>query len=558
MVDMHPRTSAARPATRAARLGARLLACALVLLPSAAAAQLRGQVSEDEITRQLLARARAGTATPASETPTTPYVPGSPGALPAEDEERARHLFGAPTTDADIFANPPVPPERPRGTRRRATEAEEPVRSRPRRETTDEASAEPRILRENRLDMLDEEANRRLAAENDRTGAIEGREREREDDPFAPLGLRLGTFNANASFEQGLTWTSNANSSPGGGKALLSETQMRLNAVSDWSRHSAAISGYGIVRRTISGEKVSEPELGLDASLNLDLAESWSARLGLGYSVRPESASSPVVIEDTVSRPLRHSLRADAGVTKELGQFRLGLTGNLNREDYADAELSGGGMLSQEERNFTLATVKLRAGYAVSPALTPFLETEIGRRFYDVRLDSSGYARSADRLALRGGVELDFGDKLRGELAAGWLREKIDDDRLAPLSGLSLEGALRWSPERDTIIALAGSTEVEGTTTAGESGSIRYAGDLSLERRIRANLTAGAALGAAWRDYAGSTDHELTLTAQANATWWFNRYAGLTGRLRHETFRSTLPGRDSRTDSVYLGLKLQR
>lgn len=556
MVEMPTRMPAARPVTRAARLTARLFACALVLAPAAANAQLRGQVSEEEITRQLLARARAGTATPDSETPSTPYIPDSQGALPSDDAERPTNLFGAPTTDADIFSNPPVAPARPRAralaAAAEAAEQQQPTRAEP------EERAEPLIARENRLDVLDEEANRRLVAENDRTGAIEGRDARREDDPFAPLGLRLGTFNANASFEQGLTWTSNANSSPNSGEALLSETQLRFNAVSDWSRHSAAFSGYGIFRESLSGEKLSEPQGGFDASLDLDLAESWSARAGLGYTVRPESATSPVVIEDTVSRPLRHSFRADAGVTKAVGKLRLGLTGNLDRENYADARLSGGGTLSQDDRNFTLAAVKLRAGYAVSPALTPFVETEIGRRFYDERVDSSGYARSADRLALRGGVELDFGEKLTGEVSAGWLRESFDDDRLTPLSGLTLEAALRWSPERDTILALAGTTEVEGTTTAGESGSIRYAGDISLERRIRANLTAGATLGAAWRDYAGSSDHELTLTAQANATWWFNRYAGLTGRLRHESFKSTLPGRDSSTDSVFLGIRLQR
>lgn len=558
MVEMPPRMPASRPSARGPRIAARLAVCALVLVPAAAHAQLRGQVSEDEVTRQLLARARAGTATPASETPATPYIPVSPGALPADDEERPRDLFGAPTTEDGLFANPPATPEQRRPARRRAAEAEEPARPRPVRAGAEETAETPRILRENRLDVLDEEANRRSVAENDRTGAIEGRERGLDDNPFAPLGLRLGSFNANASLDQGLTWTSNVDSSPNGAEALLSETQLRLNAVSDWSRHSAYFGAYGIFRKSVSGAALSEAEGGLEASLDLDLAEGWAARVGLGYAVRPESATSPVIIEDTVSRPLRHTLRADAGVTREWGGFRLGVTGNIERQDYSDAKLSGGGTLSQKERDFTLAAVKLRAGYAVSPALTPFVETEIGRRFYDVRVDGNGYERSADRLALRGGVELDFGEKLGGEVSAGWLRERFDDDRLAPLSGLALEAALRWSPERDTVVALAATTEVEGTTTPGQSGSIRYGGDVSVERRIRANLTAGAALGWAWRDYAGSSDHERTLTAQANATWWFNRYAGLTGRLRHENFKSTLPNRDSTTNSVFVGIKLQR
>ena len=77
-------------------------------------------------------------------------------------------------------------------------------------------------------------------------------------------------------------------------------------------------------------------------------------------------------------------------------------------------------------------------------------------------------------------------------------------------------------------------------------------------REVRANLTLGANAGFAWRDYVNSSDHELTLSAETNATWWFNRYAGINGRLRHERFDSTIAGRDYDASSIYLGLKLQR
>ena len=55
-----------------------------------------------------------------------------------------------------------------------------------------------------------------------------------------------------------------------------------------------------------------------------------------------------------------------------------------------------------------------------------------------------------------------------------------------------------------------------------------------------------------------SDGHDLILSAEAGLTWWLNRYAGLTGRVRHETLKSNLPDRDSETNSVFLGVKLQR
>ena len=44
------------------------------------------------------------------------------------------------------------------------------------------------------------------------------------------------------------------------------------------------------------------------------------------------------------------------------------------RDVYGDAELESGTILSQRDRNATLATVALRAGYEISPALRPFVE----------------------------------------------------------------------------------------------------------------------------------------------------------------------------------------
>src|SRR5690606_31606415 len=127
---------------------------------------------------------------------------------------------------------------------------------------------------------------------------------------------------------------------------------------------------------------------------------------------------------------------------------------------------------------------------------------------------------SATRLGASAGVELDMGEKLAGEFSAGWLREAIDDDRLEPVSGATVNADLRWSPERGTTIGLSGTTIVEGTTNSGESGSLLYSGRLSLERQIRSNLTGAAILGADWRRYVGSDAHDRTLSAEASLTWW--------------------------------------
>ena len=547
---------------RSGTAGAATFCVAAGLLTFAGSAQelpeLRGAVAESEINAALLRQPATpsplitGSVPEEEDTAAAPsYQPMSPGALPQdippeddlifEDEET--NLPRRPSTAisrSEARKEAPLPETETAPAEALPGDSEEDL-------ATGSISPVDAIELDN---MPAERLNRRI-------GAIEGRPRPREENPYAPLGLRVGTFTVVPTLEQGLTTTSNADASPDGGSAILSETTLRLNAASDWSRHSALIDAYGTYRKSVSGEEVSEFEGNIRSALELDLGSDLRALSSLEYGLRPESASSPVIITGVEDRPLRHTIQGSLGVEKDVGRLRLGLTGEVVRDQYGDATLTDGTELSQSDRNSTLALTRLRGGYQLSPALMPFIEVEAGRRFYDETFDSSGYERSATRLGARGGIELNIEEKLTGELSAGWISEDFDDDRLASISGPSLTAALAWSPMRGTTVRLDGSTIIEGTTSAGESGSILYTGALTLQREMRSNLTGTALIGAAWRDY-DIGGQELTLVGEAGLTWWLNRYAGLTGRLRHERLLSDFAGRDYEVSSAFLGIKLQR
>jgi len=537
---------------------------------------LRGEVAEANVNNDLLGRQPLesrrsplqGQPAPTPDEagiPTPQYRPASAGAAADEQDTAAsgESLFQEETPD-DTFADAPLPEARPPSTARQRVEQAREEAAKPPQSTAERLEAER--LEENDetpagtepTGTIDSEVDLRVDPRTERTEAIEAIDREAEENPFAPLGLRVGSFIVTPTLESGLTWTSNANYEPEPASALLSETTLRLNAISDWSNHSATLNAFGTLRKSISGAELDERPAGIDGTLQLDLGHEYQALATLGYAVAPESASSPVTIEGTAERPIRQTLIGSLGLEKDVGKFRFGITGAVESDWYGDAELSTGGSLSQQDRNSTLGAVLLRGGYQISPAVTPFVEVEVGRRFYEMRLDTSGFERSGNLLGARAGMELDFGEKLVGEVSAGWVEETFDDPRLAPISGPAIDAELAWSPVRGTVVGLTGLTTVEGATTPGESGSILYASRVNVEREMRANLTGNVALGAAYRDYTGIDGHDLTLSAETGLTYWFNRYVGLTGRARHERQTSNLPGRDYKVNSVFLGLKLQR
>lgn len=522
----------ARPRCRTGALPALLLAAGVAGLTSPAAAQLRGTVAGDDST---IIYAN-GVPQDGQETglPQPSYQPFSAGAVPDEAADGENDPAGDLNAEAE-----PAEPARPQNA---APDGE-----------TDETVTG--TVREPTIDSVEDLPLDGGAA---RAGAIEGLNAEPEEAPFEAPGIRMGSFVLRPSVEQGLTATSNADSSTTGGSAVLSETTLRLNAVSDWASNSLTIDAYGVYRKTLSGDEVEDGAAGIDATLQLDLGNDYRATATLGYAMAPESAASPVVIVGAASEPLRQTVTGSLALEKDVGKARFRITGGIADDSYGDADLEGGGTLSQQDRDATLYTLALRAGYEISPALTPFIETEIGRNLYDLEVDSAGYARSSDQFAVRGGLAFDLGEKLSGEVSAGWVSEDFDDPRLRTISTPSFGGELAWSPMRGTMVGLSGLTTLEGTTTPGESGSVLYSGALSVEREMRANLTGNAILGAGLRNYSGSDGRDLIFNAEAGLTWWLNRYAGVTTRVRHERVESNLGDRDSQTNSVFLGLKVQR
>lgn len=379
-----------------------------------------------------------------------------------------------------------------------------------------------------------------------------------EADPFAPVGIRTGSFILRPSLEQGIRATTNGDNGASGSSAVLNETTLRVNAQSDWSRHQATLDASGTWSKSISGQDVSEPQIDIQGRLRLDLGGQTTVNTGAGYRLRRESASSPNGVVDALKRPLVHTFNGELGVERDMGLLFGSVTGRVEHDMYGDAETASGGSVSQKDRDNTYASIALRGGFALSAALKPFAEVELGKRIFDQKVDSNGYERSGSQFALRGGLTVDMGEKLNGEFAAGYMRANSDDPRLGDISGPSLNAALNWSPLRGTDVRLFAQTMVDSSTTPGITGSLLHFASLDVTRRIRSDLSLNGRLDANIRQNKDGTGTDYTIGAQIGATYWINRFVGLDARLRHEFLTSRVSGREYTADSIYLGVKVQR
>ena len=383
---------------------------------------------------------------------------------------------------------------------------------------------------------------------------IDGQEQPRE--PVDPTGIRLGTFLLRPSVNQGIDTEITRSSGSRTRRDYLSTT-FRGTLSSDWSRHSLTVTGEGRLERNIGGNAEGErPEANIGADLRLDLADDTIAHITGGYSFTRENDYDPNAVGGAATQSGVNEFTGGVSVERDLGKVHGTVALELSRTTYTDAELSDGTVLSMKDRNRTGIDGRLRLGYELSPALTPYVEVATGHTFYDQKRDNSGYARSSQSYAARTGVEFDLGEKLRGEIGTGYEFVDYEDGRLKSVDAITFNGNATWSPRRGTDVDLGLRTTIQDSTTPGQSGWVEYQLTAALAHEMRDNLVARLTGGTTLRDFSSGQSNETVWVAGAGISWAINRYLDLTGDVEYE--RASGGGADDRILRAGVGLTLKR
>jgi hypothetical protein len=400
-----------------------------------------------------------------------------------------------------------------------------------------------------------------------------------DEDPFAPLGLRLGTFTVFTTLDLGVSHTrtrstfANVGATPqtygtADTQGTFGEAALTLRGTSDWSRHAVDFGFSGRLPVRVSGEADTEPEARADAALRMDIDRETQLNLSAAYAYRkddPGSAAVAIATDPllfpglgTTDDPVTQTFSGAVGLQRQAGPFSALAEINGERQVHDSATLTDGTVVSQDDLDYVRYGGRLRGGYSVSPLLTPFAEIEYSQRVMDVRPDPAGIDRNAARYALRLGTAFDGGEKLSGEIALGYVWEDLADAALADIGGLSVVGSLNWSPRRQTNVSAGIGTTTTTSGAADVSGALVYAANLGVTHRARADLELNGALNIEYDDVTGAAEDEITVGGTVGATWWFNRFVGLTGRIGHERTYSDDPTEETGTTNAFVGVRLQR
>ncbi|MFK8250036.1 outer membrane beta-barrel protein [Ancylobacter terrae] len=378
-----------------------------------------------------------------------------------------------------------------------------------------------------------------------------------EDEPFAPVGVRVGTYVVRPYVELTTGYDSNALRIPNGKGSLFTNVEGGFVARSDWSRHALdfELRGGYTAYENVSGNNRPEAEgiirgrIDINSLIRLDTI--------IRGAITTDSPGSPDQVAGAIEPPLIYESGVDIGLTRRFNRLEVTAAGLIEREDHAPAQLAGGITESQADQNVTGYGVRLRGAYEIMPGLKPFVQVVADHRVYDIVPDSQGYNRDSKGVTGLVGSEMRFSGLLTGTAAIGWTWREYVDPQLDNISGLVFDASLNWEVSGLTTVVLRARSDVEETTVENASGDFVHEIRLEVDHAFRRWLIGNASVAYRIDNYEGAYSQD-TFTIAAGFAYKMGRNMELTGQVSHLKLDSSLPGQDYTANVVQVGLRLQR
>ncbi len=379
-------------------------------------------------------------------------------------------------------------------------------------------------------------------------------------DPYAPTGIRVGTFMLYPEAEIGAAAFNNLLRTGTGRRSDVAlEARPSARVISTWGVHALELGAKGLA--SFHNELPSEDDRAwaLDARGRLDLTRRTNIESSLGHEVTQETRGTINTRAGAGGRSDVSTDRAAVALNHRFNRLGLQLRGAVAERDYAPAIEAGGTTLSNDDRDTTQREVALRATWEFKPQLSAFGEVGTDERDYGAASRSDGLRRDSSGERYRVGVSFgNAGQIVRGEVAIGALKQHFDDQRLPDISGVIVDANVGWRITGLTSLLVTARSDIGESTVAGSGGAMVRSIGTEVRHAFRRNVVGSAGVRLTRADYAGIDLVEQDVTSSLGVDYYLSREVSLFGRYAHVDFSSTSPQGDYTADEVRVGVRVRR
>lgn len=382
----------------------------------------------------------------------------------------------------------------------------------------------------------------------------EGDDGKLTPDPYAPLGLRAGSFLVLPQIEVASEYTDNvflSSQAPQSDRALA--LMPALTLLSNWSRHELAVELRA--RQTTHDRFSSEDENAYSALLRGRLDASERTKIGgeLSHELAQEDRSSVDFPDNAAGRTDVTTDRAAIEGSHRFNRLTVSLRGSVTETSYGDVATADGGILSGETRDNRLHETGARAAYEFTPGISAFLDASVNDRQFERSTDDAGNPTGSHGYVAQAGLAFELTGKLTGEASMGYARQTPNDAALAPIAGVIFNADLTWRATGLTTVRFNAESSVDSSARV-----LTRSYGVALEHALRRNLLLGA-------EFVFSTDSDFDTDevtknwdASLSAEYLFNRMVGLKGEYTYSLSDGPRAGDGYTVNAATVALTLRR
>ena len=381
-----------------------------------------------------------------------------------------------------------------------------------------------------------------------------------ELDPYAPTGIRLGSFVLFPEAEIGIAAFDNVLRTPTGQRSDVAlETSPSARLVSTWGVHALELGARGNL--SFHDELPSEDDRAwaIDARGRLDVTRRTNIEASLTHDVAQETRGT---INSRATQSGRSDVttdRATAAINHRFNRLRLQLRGAAAERDYSPEIASDGTTISNDDRDSRQHELALRATWEFKPQLSVFAEAGTDARDFRVASFSDGIRRDSNGERYRAGISFgNAGEIIRGEAAVGYLEQRFEYGNLPSVSGVILDANLGWRITGLTSLLVTAQTDLGESTVSGAGGTLVRSFGAEVRHAFRRNIVGSAGVRLAHAKYAGIDLAEQDVTTSLGVDYFLSREVSLFGRYAHIDYTSSSPNSDYGADEVRFGVRVRR
>jgi hypothetical protein len=379
-----------------------------------------------------------------------------------------------------------------------------------------------------------------------------------EEDPFAPTGIQVGSFNLRPAIEVGGGYDTNPARVPVGKPSWFEVVAPELLVNSNWSRHELTAVLRGSYSAFQPASDLNRPSLDARIDGRIDVSRNTYLNFEGRYLISTDRPGSPNIQADLARPPIAQTFGATAGLGQRFNRLEVTAKATADRTIYQDSTFIDGETESNDDRNFNRYGADMRVAYELTPGVKPFLESGADTRLHDVNPDRYGVFRNSTGGYARAGTTFEISRILTGDIAVGLIARNYVDPTLPDISKPSVDASLLWLMSGLTTVKLTARTTVDETTIVGVSGVYTREAALQVDHAFRRWLIATARVAFAVDNYVGSNRLDDRYTISTALTYKLTREVALKAELRRDWRTSNAPGDEYTSYSALVGVRLQR